>query len=342
MKSFRDRNPYAVGLVSILVIGLLTGFAFMVGLLHLLEDAYEVRASFTDAAGLRTGDEVKLAGVEVGRVTEIDTDQEHGLVEVSFVVNSGVEVGSDATADISLETLLGAKFIRLGETTSGEPMESLPKERRHIPVERTTTPVDVFALTRDATERIEETDNDKLNTLIGQLATVTEGKREQITQLLEGIDRVSTALTERDAELEALLDEVDVLAANLAAKDQQLIDLIDAGDRILDFLVERRDVFATALGEGSEAIRGLAELIATNKAALDAILDDLHPTLEVVESNLADLNAGLAISGPAFYGQSLAGSHGPFLDIFVAALGPDVLGILESVIGDALDAEAAP
>src|SRR3546814_662655 len=65
VKSFRDRNPYTVGLVSVLVIGAITGMAFLVGLLHLLEDTYEIEANFTDAAGLRGGDEVKLAGVKV-------------------------------------------------------------------------------------------------------------------------------------------------------------------------------------------------------------------------------------------------------------------------------------
>ena len=59
MKSFRDRNPYAVGLVSVLAIGLFTGVAFAVGLLHLLEDTYKMQAIFTDASGLKGGDEVR-------------------------------------------------------------------------------------------------------------------------------------------------------------------------------------------------------------------------------------------------------------------------------------------
>jgi hypothetical protein len=73
-------------------------------------------------------------------------------------------------------------------------------------------------------------------------------------------------------------------------------------------------------------------LIDTNAAELDAILDDLHPTLAVVDQNLPALNRALAISGPAFHGQSLAGTHGPWQDIYVASLGPDILGILEDAV----------
>ena len=73
MKSFRDRNPYAVGIISMLVIGAITGLAFMVGLLHLLEDTYSMEGTFTDAAGLESGDDVKVAGVKVGRVSPAST-----------------------------------------------------------------------------------------------------------------------------------------------------------------------------------------------------------------------------------------------------------------------------
>ncbi len=269
VKSFRDRNPYAVGLVSLLILGALTGAAFMVGLLHLLEDTYEMEGTFTDAAGLRTGDEVKVAGVKVGRVTGIHADREHGLVEVTWVVNRGVDIGEDAGADIALETLLGSKFIRITDPAAGEQlMADLPRDERVIPHEecdaegvctpRTTTPVDVFDLTREATERIEETDNDKLNELIDQLTEITDGKRGTVTDLIEGIDQVATAINEREGELADLLDRADELAANLATKDQTLVQLIDSSKTILDFLSQRRTELAAALGEGSDAVRALS------------------------------------------------------------------------------------
>ncbi len=333
MRSFRDRNPYAVGLVSLLILGAITGGAFMVGLLHLLEDTYEMEATFTDAAGLKGGDSVRVAGVKVGRVTEVSADREAGLVTVEWVVDRGVDIGEGAGADIALETLLGSKFVRISDPAAGRRlMEDLERADRRIPVERTTTPVDIFDLTRDATERIDATDNDRLNQLIGQLAEITDGKRGTITDLIEGVDQVSTAINDREQQLDALLASADELAANLADKDETLVELIDSSRTVLGFLVDRRDELTLALGAGSDAVRSLSLLIDTNAAELDAILDDLHPTLAVVDRNLPELNRALAIAGPAFYGQSLAGTHGPWQDIYVAALGPDIIGILEGVV----------
>ena len=347
MKSFRDRNPYAVGLVSLLVIGALTGAAFLVGLLHLLEDTYEMEGTFTDAAGLRSGDDVKVAGVKVGRVTGIHAERDEGLVRVEWVVDSGVDIGDGAGADIALETLLGSKYIRITDADRGDrQMADLPRDERVIPhedcgadglcVARTTTPVDVFDLTRDATERIEATDNDRLNTFINQLADITEGKRGTVTDLIHGIDTVASAINERETQLRSLLDRADELSANLAAKDQTLVELIDSSRTILDFLVARRAELAQALGAGSDAVRSLSNLIDANRVELDAILDDLHPTLAVVDRNLPDLNRALAYAGPGFYAQSLAGTHGPWLDIYVAALGPDIIGSLDGALESTL------
>ena len=344
MKSFRDRNPYAVGLVSLLVIGTATGLAFMVGLLHLLEDNYAMQGDFTDAAGLRVGDDVKVAGVDVGRVTGVEANRDAGLVRVEWVVDSGVDIRDGARAEIALETLLGSKYIRIDDADqvaalvadlpdNGRPLDGPPGEQgRVVPVERTSTPVDVFDLTREATTRIQATDNERLNLLIEQLAGITEGRRDSVTQLVRSIGDVSEALTAREGRLEALLDEVDELAGNLAEKDTTLAALIDTSRTLLDFLADRRDALARALGEGSDAVRSLSELIAQNEEQLGRILDDVHLVAERVEAHMPEINRALAIAGPAFYNQALAGSHGPWLDIYVAALGPDLLGILDGII----------
>ena len=344
MKSFRDRNPYAVGIVSVLVIGGLTGFAFAIGLLRLLEHSYTIRAQFADAAGLKSGNDVSLAGVDVGRVTGIDVDREHGTVVVSMAIDSGIELHDGTTAEIGLQTLLGAKYIRLDDAMEGEAElegycdDASETDRASrceddafvIPFENAgdRVPFDIFELTRIATEGVEELDTEALNSTINQLADLTEGRRESLTQLITTIDDVSQAVTSRETQLSELIARADQLSATLAEKDETIVALIDQSRAILALLDTRRDALAAALGEGADAVTDLADLISTNEAALDRLLTNLHPTLDVVRANLEDVNRGLSWVGPGVYGQALAGSHGPFLDIYIRGLGPDILAIL--------------
>ena len=348
MRSFRDRNPYAVGLVSVLVIAGLTGLAFAVGLFRLLEDTYTVRAEFADAAGLRSGDDVRLAGVKVGRVSGVRVEREQGRVIVTMEINSGVEVRDQATAEIALATLLGAKYVKLDEAMEGTENlegfcsavdENTASERcvDGAPVigydragER--VPFDIFALTRIATEGIEELDTENVNVFIGDLADLTEGRRESLTELITTIDDVSVAITSRDQELGELLQRAESLSATLADKDETLVALIDQSRAILELLDRRRAELSAALGEGAVAVTGLADLIEANEAELDRLLTNLHPIVDVVGEGQADLDRALAWAGPAFLNQTLAGSHGPWLDIFVRGLGPDIGAVLCDVL----------
>ena len=329
MKSFRDMNPYIVGIVSVLLIGAITGAAFLVGLTHYLEHTYPVTAAFNDASGLRSGDSVRVAGVKVGRVTDVKADHDNGRVIVTLEVNDDVVVKDGASAEIALETLLGAKQVRLNDVTKGSSaLKDLPKDQRLIPIERNKTPYDIFELTRVATNSVEETDTTALNALINQFADITQGKHQSVTDLVDGLQKVSTAINQRDTELKQLLDRADTVSATLAQKDQTLVALIDQSKKILDLLASRRDELATALGEGSQAVTQLAKLIGDHQQQLDEILSTLHPTLDVVAANQGHIDNALAWLGPGFYQQALAGSHGPWLDLFVDSLGPDIVGVL--------------
>lgn len=351
MKSFRDRNPYAVGLVSVLVIAGLTGMAFAVGLFRLLEDTYTVRAEFADAAGLRTGDDVRLAGVDIGRVSGVDVERDQGRIVVTMEIDRGIEIHDRATAEIALGTLLGAKYVRIDDAMEGEHAldglcggETADQCRDGaplIPYERAgeRVPFDIFELTRIATEGIQELDTDAVNDFVGDLADLTEGRREALTELLTTIDDVSSAVTSRDQQLGELLERAETLSTTLAEKDQTLVALIDQSRGILDLLDRRRGELATALGEGATAVTALADIIRANEAHLDRLLDNLHPTLDVVAAQQADLDRALAWAGPGFHGQALAGSHGPWLDIFVRGLGPDIAAVLCDVLAPTGDCQ---
>ena len=348
MKSFRDRNPYAVGLVSVLIIAGLTGLAFAVGLLRLLEDTYTVKAEFVDAAGLRTGDDVRLAGVKVGRVTGVDIDREQGRVFVTLEINSGIEVHDEATAEIALATLLGSRYVKLDNAMEGTEQldgfcsnvdEQTARQRcldgaPLIDYEHAgeRVPFDIFELTRIATEGLQELDTENVNQFIGDLADLTEGRRESFTELVTTIDDVAVAITSRDQQLGELLARAESLSLTLAEKDETIVALIDESRAILALLDQRRNELSAALGEGAVAVTGLADLIESSEAELDRLLTNLHPTLDVVADTQGDVDRALAWAGPGFLNQTKAGSHGPWLDIFVRGLGPDIGAVLCDVL----------
>jgi phospholipid/cholesterol/gamma-HCH transport system substrate-binding protein len=334
LKSFRDRNPYVIGLVSVGIIGVLVAAAFAVGILHLGEDAYEVRGVFADAGGIHSGDEVMVAGVEVGRVTGVKADRRNGRVFVDFLVNDGVDLGPETTAEVALKTLLGTKFLRLDGPVEGPFLADLPEEERVIPIERTKTPFDVFQLTKVGTETIEATDTEQLNRLIGQLATVTEGKHDQIGELLRSVTVVSEAITSRDAQLQQLLERAEVLSATLAEKDETLVALVDQSQVVLDLVNRRQDDLGQALGDGATTIEQLSSIVGAHKTQLDLVLDTLHPTVAILDRRAGDLDRSLSWVGSGALGLAKASSKGPWQEIYIRSIGPDVVTLLENAAAE--------
>jgi phospholipid/cholesterol/gamma-HCH transport system substrate-binding protein len=310
----------------------LVGVAFSVGILHLLEKAYTVKAEFSDAAGIRAGANVKVAGIKAGRVTGIEADRSRGKVVVSFVVNKGVHLGPDTHAEVALETLLGTRFVRLSGPVVKPYLEDEPSSARVIPNDRTKTPFDIFDLVKVSTRSVEATDTAKLNQFIKDLADITEGKHDQLAQLLDGVNKVSTAVNDRQAQLQQLLDRFDQLSALLAQKDQTLVSLIDQSQGILDLVQARRNDIAQGLQSTDKLTGSLSALLSTNKGLLNSILSTLHPTLDVISKNQQHVDAALSWLGPGSLGLAKATTHGPWADIYVRAVGPDIPGVLCGVI----------
>lgn len=318
LRSFRDVNPYVIGAISVTAITAAIVLAFAAGVLNLFEDTYEVTAVVSDSAGIGSGDDVRVAGVKVGRVTAVRADRQAGNVKLELAVDSDIDLGPNTEAEVTLETLLGTKYVRL----SGPVEEPFLEDGAVIPVERTRVPFDVFELTRVGTEAIEETDTERLNRFVDQLATITEDRREDLQNLLEGLRDVSGEINDREGELERLFEKVETISGTLAEKDRVLVRLLDQSQGVLDVLEQRRQALADGL-EGTETLTAqLASLTTEFEAVIDRLLDTVHETASIVDQRQEDLDRALAYLGPGTLGLAQAVNHGPWADIFVE-LGPD-------------------
>ncbi len=131
LKPVRDRDPVAVGIAGLLALTLLGGLAYGADRLP-FTGGTDYNADFTEAAGLDEGDEVRIAGVKVGKVTGVALDGPK--VKVSFTVEDAW-IGDRSTAAIAVKTVLGDKYLAV------DPLGSRPQDPgSRIPSSRTTSP----------------------------------------------------------------------------------------------------------------------------------------------------------------------------------------------------------
>lgn len=74
---------------------------------------YAVSARFSSVIGIERGSDVRMAGVKIGRVTEVEFDPERSEAVVVLSVRKDIELRDDASARISQDGLLGGAFVAL-------------------------------------------------------------------------------------------------------------------------------------------------------------------------------------------------------------------------------------
>ena len=75
--------------------------------------SYEVKASFRSVSGINVGSDVRIGGVKVGSVTNLELDKESYMAVVWFSVPNDIEVPDDSYVQISSEGLLGGSYVKL-------------------------------------------------------------------------------------------------------------------------------------------------------------------------------------------------------------------------------------
>jgi phospholipid/cholesterol/gamma-HCH transport system substrate-binding protein len=227
---------------------------------------YEVKAAFTSANNLRTGSPVRIAGVEIGKVTAVERGGD-GAVVTMRIADEGRPVHADATAKIRPRIFLEGNFFV--DMTAGSPSAPELADGETIPVQQTATPVQLdevlTALQSDTREDLQTLLDEYGRALAGGARGFNRSKRHW-----------KPAYRDTAIVAEAMLGETE---------------------RDLSGFVEHAGATAEALGRNREALRSLVTDFHTTAAAfaredgnLRAALRELPRTLAAAQPALGELN----------------------------------------------------
>ena len=127
----RERNPVAVGLVGLAILAIITAATYFSGNLPFIGGGTGYTAYFAEAAGLQPGNEGRVAGVTVGKVTGVSLAGDQ--VKVTFTVKN-TWVGDQSTVAIDIKTILGSKYLALDPLgpASQDPSAAIPVSRTPV------------------------------------------------------------------------------------------------------------------------------------------------------------------------------------------------------------------
>jgi phospholipid/cholesterol/gamma-HCH transport system substrate-binding protein len=244
------------------------------------DEPYRVQVEFLDVLDLVPQSGVKVADVPVGRVEEIELNDDWTAV-VTISVNGDTELPANAVAAIQQSSLLGEKFVELAAPGNEEPVGRL-EDGALIPLERTNRNVEVEELLGALSLVLNGGGLAQLQTINHEIGIALEGREEGIANTLDQLDTFIGGLDQQKAEINRALDSVNALAETLAGRTATIETALDTIGPGLDVINEQRDLLVdmleglARLGDvGTRIINASAENTIADLRALQPILTQL-------------------------------------------------------------------
>ncbi|MCU1646675.1 MAG: hypothetical protein JWN03_6950 [Nocardia sp.] len=287
------RSPAFMGGLGLLLVLLVTVAAFGLDKLPILAAGTKYSAEFSEAAGLRKGDEVRIAGVKVGQVQDVGLEGDKVLVEFR---TQDAWIGDETTASIQIKTLLGQKYLSLDPKGSGA-----ADPGKTIPLARTVSPYDVVDAFSDAASDIENTDTAQLAQSFRVLSDAFSETPGDIRGSIDGVARLSESLAKRDDQLKKLFGATKKTSQVLADRNAEFERLIGNGGQLLAELNVRQQSIAQLLTGAKTIAAELTALVHDNEEQIGPALTNLKKTIDMLNANQANISKTLTLAAP-FYG----------------------------------------
>jgi phospholipid/cholesterol/gamma-HCH transport system substrate-binding protein len=306
MMPYYKRHPAVTGAVGLAVLVALVFGAFHLEDLPLVGGGTGYAAAFRDASGLAAGNEVRVAGVKVGKVTAVTLRRDGGpmYVRVEFRVgDDSVHLGSQTAATIRIKTVLGQKYLALAPAGGGRLAPGAL-----IPADRTASPFDVMQAVNGLADTLQQIDTGQLAQAFTVLSQTFAATPASVRTSFAGLSQVSQSIAARDGELRDLLTHARGVSGVLAERDTEFQKLVADGSQLLTEVIARRDAIHNLLVSSSQLATQISGLVADNRNQLGPALAQLREVVADLQRNRDNLAATV---------QNLA----PFINAFTNVLG---------------------
>jgi len=235
------------------------------------EDRTGYQAVFDNISGLKSGNFVRIAGVEAGKVGDLTLHRD-GTVTVAFAVDKGVRLTEGTKAVVRYENLIGDRYLALEEGPG--PPRRLPPGAT-IPLSRTSPALDIDALIGGFRPLFRALDPDQVNALSGQLLRVFQGQGGTLASVLAQTSVLTSTLAGRSELIAELITNLNTVLHTFATRDHEFSDGLDKLSQLVDGLAQRKNDISTGLAYINAATGSVADLLVQ---ARQPIKDVVHET----------------------------------------------------------------
>ena len=313
MRTLEGSNRVRNGLLGIVVLLIALGVGQSFASVPMLFATPTYYAQFSDTGGVNTGDKVRIAGVDVGRVRSMKIDGDKVVIGYSL---GGTQIGTDSRASIRTDTILGRRNIEI------EPRGTKPLRANGIlPLGQTTTPYQIYDAFFDVTKAASGWDTQTVKRSLNVLSETIDQTYPHLSAALDGVARFSDTIGKRDDQVKQLLANANKIAGVLGNRSEQVNQLLVNAQSLLAAINERSYAVSMLLervSSFSEQVKGFID----DNPNLNHVLEQLRTISDVLRDRKFDLMQTLTTVAKFVASLGEAVASGPFFKVMLVNLLP--------------------
>jgi phospholipid/cholesterol/gamma-HCH transport system substrate-binding protein len=302
MNAFGRLSPRVV-IVTVAAILLVATFF----LVHQPEEIKTVTAHFPRAVSVYEGTDVRVVGVNVGRVTAVIPEGNSVRVEMEY--DASVDIPKDAKAVVVTPTLVADRFVQLTPVyTSGPAM----KDGGDIALPDSGVPVEldrIYASIRDLSEALGPNGVNKdgsLNHLLEAGANALDGQGQRGNEMIRQLSAAAATFGEGAGPLFDTVEELAQFTDTLATNDKLVRAFVKDLAGVSSSLVSERAEIQKALAAVADSVGTVKTFVQDNRKALVTDVEKLTQLMETINSERDSIDTALAVAPVAINNLTLA------------------------------------
>ena len=318
----------AFSLVVLLIISLELG-ANVAG----LHDRAEYSAEFTDTSDLQVGDSVRVAGVDVGEITDVEL-ADANLATVAFSVDRTRPLPADAQLTIRYLNLTGDRYLEVGRGAGTGTLD----EGATIPVAHTTPALDLDVLLAGFDPLFEGLAPEEINGLTSDLIAVLQGQGGTFESILSRIGSLTNTLADRDQVIGQVVANLNTVLGTLSEKGPELDRTLDRLQVLVTGLAQDRERIGRGLESSQRLVSSVDDFLGKARGPLVGTVDQVKRVADLANEGEAKIDEVLSMLPGAYLRVSRVASRGAMYQLFICSLrvkvtGPDGQPLYSPMVG---------
>jgi virulence factor Mce-like protein len=251
----------------------------------------KITAYFDQGIGISANSDVRMLGVKIGTVDQVDP--KGTVVQVVMSVDRNIKIPADAKAVVVAPSVVADRYVQLAPAYTGGPVMT---DNAEIPLARTATPVELDQLYNSLNKLATDLGpngvnaNGALSNLLNSTAANLNGNGQNLHDTITQLAALATTLAQNQGDLFTTVDNLAKFTTTLAQNDSQVQRFNQQLSGVTGFLASEKTNLAQAVTQLGTALGQVQTFISDNRAALKSNVDNLVGVTKV----LVDERAALA------------------------------------------------